>query len=166
MTTPAIAGEPGLLDVLRVKLVRHEGYRLRVYLDSRGFPTVGIGFNLAQPGARRMLQACGANFDAVRAGAPLTDDQVNYLYQQCVIGVMEWMTKLLPKLTSYSLNRQVALLDMGFNLGPDRFSEFRRMIQAVWDARWTDAATEALQSAWAAEVGQRASEDAQALAEG
>lgn len=167
MSTPTIANTPGLLDALRTKLVRHEGYRTCMYRDSRGIPTIGIGFNMMQPGAQTMIARCGASYLAVYAGgAALTDEQVNCLYQQCVISVMEWMTKLLPELQAYSLNRQVAVLDMGFNLGPARFSGFRNMIQAVRDGRWTDAATEALQSEWATEVGERASEDAQMLAEG
>ena len=45
---------------------------------------------------------------------------------------------------------------MNFNLGITRPSLFKNMIVALSESRFDDAATEALDSKWARQVGQRA----------
>jgi lysozyme len=45
---------------------------------------------------------------------------------------------------------------MRFNLGPDRFRDFRRMLAAIERADWAGAACEMRESEWAQQVGARA----------
>jgi hypothetical protein len=45
-----------------------EGRRNRLYLDTRGIQTIGIGFNLTRSGARAAITAVGANFDRIFSG--------------------------------------------------------------------------------------------------
>ncbi|MBJ40083.1 MAG: hypothetical protein CMD83_16735 [Gammaproteobacteria bacterium] len=52
--------------------------------------------------------------------------------------------------------RQDAIIDMTFNLGISRLAQFQNMIAALAESRFDDAATEALDSRWARQVGQRA----------
>ena len=150
----------GLLAVLRPLLVKHEDRRLRVYLDSKGIPSIGIGFNLNRSDARAICQQCGADYDALRAGtAVLTDAQCEFIYEHCVIEVLQWIVKLFPQWTQFSTNRMAALVDMGFNLGPARFGEFHQMVQALRAQNWPLAAEQALNSSWAGQVGSRAHDD-------
>jgi len=48
------------------------------------------------------------------------------------------------------------LVDMRFNLGPNRFRNFKKMITAVKNQSFTQAATEMKDSRWYTQVGQRA----------
>ena len=47
---------------------RHEGKRDCVYKDTMGHPTVGIGYNLDNPGAPAAIAAVGADYDSIRSG--------------------------------------------------------------------------------------------------
>ena len=89
LTTEADA--PGSFCNARSMIANHEGKRKCVYKDSRGIPTIGIGYNLNNPGARAALAAVGANYDSIMSGAScLTDAQVMELfepsYQSAVAG--------------------------------------------------------------------------------
>lgn len=144
-----------------------EGRRLHVYRDTLGIPTVGIGCNLEAPGVREMFEACGANYDEVLAGtADLGDAQCDYIYRCQATAVLRWLVGLFPAFFTYTQNRQVALLDQGFNLGETRFREFRGEISAILSGEWEKAAQEALDSVWAKQVGERATRDAAWLAQG
>ena len=45
----------------RSLISKHEGKRLCVYKDTKGHPTIGIGYNLDNPGAPQAIAAVGAN---------------------------------------------------------------------------------------------------------
>ena len=53
-------------------------------------------------------------------------------------------------------NRQAVIIDMAFNLGFGGLREFVKMITAVQESRYDDAADEMLASKWAKQVGNRA----------
>ena len=78
---PAVANADPI-DKARLKkqLVRHEGKRLKVYKDSEGIPTIGVGFNLRRQDAKAKIEAFGLNFQDVLEGrVALTDAQVDSL---------------------------------------------------------------------------------------
>jgi len=50
---------------------------------------------------------------------------------------------------------QLVLMDMRFNLGPGQFRHFKKMITAVKDQNFTQAAAEMKDSRWYTQVGQR-----------
>ena len=59
--TPAYS-QPATTTALKVsdneifkQLVKHEGYKQHVYKDTKGIPTVGIGFNLNDKNNQRLL---------------------------------------------------------------------------------------------------------------
>ena len=60
------------------------------------------------------------------------------------------------RFTAASWPRQAALTSMAFNLGAPRLAGFRRMRDAIACDDWQLAATEALDSRWAAQTGRRA----------
>lgn len=145
----------------------HEGWELKVYRDTLGIPTIGVGFNLLNPDARELCESCGADYDALLSGsAELTATQCEWIYQQLALGVLGWLTLIFPAFYIYSQNRQIGLLDMGYNLGETRFRAFRMMISAVLAGDWEEASRQALDSLWARQVGARANDDAEWLANG
>lgn len=59
-----------------------------------------------------------------------------------------------------------ALVDMVYNLGINRFLEFKQTIASIKAGDWEGAAEHALNSRWARQVGRRARKIAQILREG
>ena len=59
---------------------KHEGVRSKKYIDSRGIPTVGVGFNLKRSDADQKLKSVGANPIKVKQGKQeLTNNQIETL---------------------------------------------------------------------------------------
>ena len=123
---------------LKQLLLKHEGKRNRPYLDVNGFLTVGIGRNL------------DAN--------PLSDDEINYLFENDIKRVLNDCWHHLPWFGDLSQERQYVIIDMVFNLGIGGFLKFKKMIAAIEKEAWQTAAAEMVDSKWAADVGQRAAE--------
>ena len=123
-----------LIEQLRL----HEGVRSKVYLCSEGYETIGVGRNVSE------------------SGIGLSDDEIAYLLandiarcEQEIAERFDWFDDLDPV-------RQDAIIAMAFNLGITRLSQFQNMLRALSESRFSDAATEALDSRWARQVGQRA----------
>jgi lysozyme len=117
------------------RLLVEEGLKLRLYLDSKGIPTIGVGRNLRDKGiseatAYQMLEE---DLDEVERD----------------LSTLPWWAGLDPI-------RQLVLADMRFNLGPTRFREFKHMLKAVERKDYFLAAAEMLNSQWSKDVGTRA----------
>lgn len=119
------------LAVLRAMLVRHEGLRLTPYRDTKGAITIGIGHNLTAKG-----------IPASQANAWFEEDLAEAM-QACL--VYDWFKKL-------EIGRQMAVIDLMFNIGPRSFAEFHKMIAALAVQNYSEAAKQLNQSDWAKEV--------------
>ena len=121
---------------LKQLLVKHESYRQFPYTDTTGHLTVGIGRNLVDRGI------------SVTEASYLLDDDIVYFF-----GKLAHFLGFFEKLNE---NRQIALIDMCFNLGIQGFLNFREMILALESHDYERAACEMLNSKWAEQVGERA----------
>lgn len=121
---------------LEAHLVEDEERRLKLYPDSRGKMTIGIGHNLTDNGIS--LHICEELF---------TED--------IDIAVAE-LNRRLPWWTKVDDVRQLVLVDMSFNMGIDRLLEFKKFLAAVEAGDYSTACSEMQNSAWFTEVGQRA----------
>ena len=156
-----------LLKVVRPLLIKHEGWRPKVYNDSKGIKTIGVGFNLEQSGAREICARVGADYDGLCNGTvALTPEQIDSILEHFIIGTMEWLVRMFADFGRYSVNRQAALIDMGFNMGQRVFSQFHGMIGAIDEGYWGVAAAHALDSLWAKQVGHRAHDVAELFING
>jgi len=126
---------PETFDRLLASLRASEGYRGRIYRDSRGTPTLGYGHNLAVSIPREAAELI------LRADAERTVAAVRRVF---------------AGFDAFSTKRQLALAELMFNLGPRGLAGFRRMIAAVRAGDWEGAAREMRDSRWAAQVGARA----------
>lgn len=122
-----------------------EGYRRNLYKCTANKWTIGIGYNIEDRG--------------------LPDEVITQLaytvliecYEDlCSIFTPEYFRKL-PE------HKQMALLNMMYNLGKPTFLKFKRFIPAVKEGRWEAARVSALNSLWAKQVGNRARRIADAL---
>jgi lysozyme len=116
------------------QLVRHEGLRLKPYMDSVGKITIGVGRNLSDVGisSREAFDLLDHDLDEA-----LIDLQA-----------FPWFVGLDPV-------RQRVIVDMRFNLGPTRFRLFKRMIAALTAKDYQKAAVSMRESLWYRQVKSR-----------
>ncbi|MFQ5540210.1 MAG: glycoside hydrolase family protein [Candidatus Binatia bacterium] len=119
-------------------LIRHEGLRLKPYLDTKKKLTIGVGRNLDDVGITRDEAWALLNNDIARV-------------RREVKRAFPWFSKLNPV-------RKDVVLNMVFNLGLQRFRVFRKAIAAIKAKDWDEAARQMLDSRWARQVGRRARE--------
>jgi GH24 family phage-related lysozyme (muramidase) len=145
---------------LRRFIEDHEGRRVNAYSDSRGIPTIGVGFNLSRPDAKDKIAALGLSYDAVcRGTVSLTDAQIDALLDADIAAARAGAHGCVRGLDTLPSQAQMVIIDMVFNLGVGGFSTFRRMIAAVERQDWPAAADEMRNSLWYHQVGQRADQD-------
>ncbi len=148
-------------------LTFNEGLRSKRYYDSRGFPTIGIGFNLARAGARAAIEAVGADFDRIKSGQDsLSQGQIAALLASDTRTAIEAARSLFPGFDNYESARQLVLADLAFNLGEAKLANFKRFISAVKASDWDEAAAALRSSRWFAEVGKRAIRNVKAIRTG
>ena len=140
----------------------YEGYHTRVYLDSRGIRTIGVGFNLEKAGAQQQIEGVGADYDAVLNGRQdLTDWQIRTLFSQDMNTAVRCVTSWIPRWSLLGLAPQSALADMAFNLGCTKLMELHCLWTALsrspLDLNW--AATEMQSSDWCGQMGLRCDRD-------
>lgn len=128
----------GKYNNLKNLLLRHEGLRFFPYLDTVGKTTIGIGRNLTDVGISE-LEAMGM----------LTAD-IERAVKDCV--------DKFPWFQSISVVRQDVVTSMVFNLGIEKFQEFKGTIGAIVNGNYGLAADRMLESLWARQVGHRAQE--------
>jgi lysozyme len=124
---------------LRAQLVRHEGLKLRLYRDSVGKWSIGVGRNLEDNGL------------LVTEAYVMLDNDISTAIGALVRSYPQWFIELDPV-------RQAALVNVMFNLGPARFAGFHQAIAAFSRGDYATAARELLDSTWSGQVGPRAVE--------
>ncbi|HEX8106695.1 MAG TPA: glycoside hydrolase family protein [Kofleriaceae bacterium] len=130
--------------LLERDLERDEGKRSKVYKDSRGILTIGIGRNLQDRG--------------------LSDDEILYLLKNDIAEHCELLDRHLPWWRNMDEVRQRALANMAFNLGVGPSDEqptghlltFKNTLAAMARGDYEAAANGMSSSAWAQQVGIRA----------
>ncbi|HEY0992258.1 MAG TPA: peptidoglycan-binding protein [Kofleriaceae bacterium] len=141
------------LATLQDFIARHEGNVDHVYLDSRGFPTAGIGHLLT-----------GGHF---HVGQKISREQITAWFKQdvakAIAGAKRDIGGAFDRLDEA---RKIVVIDMVFNLGAGGFGQFHATIQAIRTGHFAQAADHMLQSLWARQVGHRATEDAAIMRSG
>jgi lysozyme len=127
---------PEARQKLKGLLTQHESYRQFPYSDTTGHITVGIGRNLTDRG----ISTTEAFY--------LLDDDITYFFNK--------LNHFLPWFIKLNENRQIALVDMCFNVGVQGFLNFRKMLLALEGGDYALAADEMLDSEWRQQVGERA----------
>src|SRR4051812_36058126 len=141
------------LKTLQDFIAKHEGNVDHVYLDSRGFPTAGIGHLLT--GAHPPV------------GTKVTPHQVTAWFQQDVAKAIDGARRDLgPAYDRLDEARKIVVIDMVFNLGQGGFGGFHATIHAIQSGNFAQAADNMLHSLWASQVGHRATEDAAIMRSG
>lgn len=120
------------------QLKRHEGFSGKVYKCSAGANTIGYGHNLdakpLTPAQAEVLLL--ADIEDARRDLYLAFDHAMYMDEV----------------------RRNVLINMTFNLGITRLMQFKKMLRYCERGEYPQSAVEMLDSAWAKQVGRRATE--------
>lgn len=134
------------LSRLSAQLGVDEGRKPRIYTDTVGKITGGVGRNLTDNG--------------------FSQDEIDLMLSNDIAKATSTARQLVPGFDHLSDVRQEVLVNMAFNMGYQRLSGFKMMLAAVNASDWTEAATQMLSSKWAAQVGARATRLANAMKTG
>lgn len=126
-------------------LIRHEGLRLEVYLDSLGIPTIGIGHNLK------------ANPLPFSVEHGITREQAEDICQDDITDTLAFLGGHCPWFMKLDDIRQLAIADMTFDL-MSKILDFHGMIKALESQDWAEAANHILLSKFGSQTGRRAIE--------
>ena len=114
-----------------------------MYKDTRGHPTVGIGFNLDAFGAKGKIEAVGADYDSIRSGKScLTDSQVMKLFEPSYQSAVSGARRAASSYDSLCCGVQNVMTDMDYNLGDLGFHSFNRFISLINERKWAEDATD------------------------
>lgn len=133
-----------VFTLVKKQLKRHEGFRALVYKDTQGIATIGYGRNVDHKG--------------------ITTQEAEMLLENDIKDAIQDAKILFQNFESLSEHRKSVLVNMAFNLGRNSFSAFVNFRQAVESEQWALAAQHGLDSRWATQVGNRAKELMQILA--
>lgn len=123
---------------------RHEGRRRRVYTDTAGKLTVGVGRNISD--------------------VSFSPDEIDRMFRNDLARARTECVRMFRFLGNFGPVRVAVLVDMMFNLGPTRLRKFKFMRQALKERDFEWAAIEMLDSKWARQVGSKPHQRAWRLA--
>ncbi len=116
-------------------LKKHEGVRLTVYKDTVGILTIGVGRNLE--------------------GRGITEDEADYLLNNDIDLCVRGLATAYAWFPDLDATRQIALVDLAFNLGLGGLAQFKKFLAAMARTDYENAADELVASAWYRQVGVR-----------
>ena len=116
---------------IKTYIKAHEGCRLEAYSDSLGFPTIGWGHLMVK-----------------REMSTITQEQADAIFEQDYVDHKFYALRIFPDLPSYSEGRQMALIDMAFQLRGN-LTHFPKALDHIKKGEWALAAADFLDSIWA-----------------
>lgn len=137
-----------VLEQIHDDIVRHEGCVAKIYLDSEGLETFGIGHLVIKSDPEY----------GKPVGTPVSERRVTQAFSADLSSAIKDCEQLFPMLDTYPTDVQRVLVNMTFNLGKSRFSKFKKMRAAVICRDFETAADEMMDSKWYRQVGNRAKE--------
>ena len=130
------------MERLLKSVKQHEGYRNKVYLDSLGKRTVGVGHLCVE--------------DFWEDNKEYSEEMLMNILKDDLKNAIEGSERLLKDcLVLDSLAREI-IIEMVFQLGETGVSKFRNMLKALKVPDYQTAAVEMLDSRWAKQTPNRA----------
>jgi len=154
-----IEEQDNFLQTTRNMIAQHEGKENFVYKDTEGISTIGRGFNLSRPDAKEKIQSLGLNFnDILNKRVGLTDKQIEQLFKYTYNEALGVANSFLPNFETYPNTIKQVIIDMAFNMGPNKLNQFKKFRQALIRRDFQKAADEMIDSQWYNQVGNRSKE--------
>ena len=131
---------------LRDQLIIDEGIRYKIYLDSLGLPTCGIGHLITKNDEEYKKPT----------GTPITQERAFSLFEKDIKIVLDDCQKLFKDFQKFPEELQEIIANMMFNLGLSRLRQFQGFINAINHKDAKTAAECMKDSLWFKQVGIRA----------
>nr|4K5Y_A Chain A, Corticotropin-releasing factor receptor 1, T4-Lysozyme chimeric construct [synthetic construct]4K5Y_B Chain B, Corticotropin-releasing factor receptor 1, T4-Lysozyme chimeric construct [synthetic construct]4K5Y_C Chain C, Corticotropin-releasing factor receptor 1, T4-Lysozyme chimeric construct [synthetic construct] len=136
-----------IFEMLRID----EGLRLKIYKDTEGYYTIGIGHLLTKSPSLSVAKseldkAIGRNSNGV-----ITKDEAEKLFNQDVDAAVRGIlrnAKLKPVYDSLDAVRRSALINMVFQMGETGVAGFTNSLRMLQQKRWDEAAVNLAKSRW------------------
>jgi lysozyme len=119
-------------------LIKHEGMKLKSYKCPAGKLTIGVGRNVEDLG--------------------ITEEEALYLLRNDINRVNEELRDNFPWFKDLDPVRQDVLINLCFNIGLTKLFGFKKMLAALRDGNYEEAAIQMEDSAWRVQTGRRAHE--------
>lgn len=142
---------------------RHEGLRLRAYLDTKGKLTIGYGLNLDAAAAKAICAQLKLNYVSIRNGQAITEADADAIFVIQLKAVNSQARAIFSKFQTMPANAQAVIQDLLFNLGIAGFLQFHDTIEAMQVQDWQAAADHLTDSLWFTQTKNRAIEDVSLL---
>lgn len=139
---------PELRSVIREDLVKHEGFKDEIYLDTEGLATFGIGHLVTEDDMEHGWPV----------GTPVEHERIENVFEEDFEVAVTDARVLVLNFDTLPTQVQRVLVNMAFNLGRNRLGKFKNMIKAVNEGNWAKAADEMVDSRWYNQVGNRSVE--------
>ena len=139
-----------------MEFIEHwEGRKHKVYLDSVGKPTIGVGFNLARSNAERSLRQAGIQRRPNEIFI-LDDRSINRLFAQDVSEAINACRKSIDKFDNHAPIVKLICVDLMYNIGETKFNKFVLFKKALYVFDYSWASRELFDSKWYSQTGRRA----------
>jgi len=128
----------------------NEGSKNFRYRDTKGHWTIGIGFNLEQPLAKKCFLAAGISledFEQIKLGNKgITDKGMYEVFKQYEKEFHNELEKIIPNYDSLPSQVQLVCFDLIYNLGTNGFLKFKNFISAIKNNNFSVAKDEYIKS--------------------
>lgn len=128
-------------SVISQMLIVDEAKKNKVYTDSLGYWTIGIGHLI------------GKKLEELT----LSDNIINHIFKEDFRSARKSLIKIFgkQKVSTWTKPRKHAVINMIFNLGETRFLEFHNTIRHIKNDDWVQASVSARNSLWYKQVKDR-----------
>ncbi|QPI13963.1 baseplate hub subunit and tail lysozyme [Serratia phage 4S] len=145
---------------LQSMLQYDEGYKRKVYWDTEGYPTIGVGHLIIHERTKDMGKINGLLSKQVGRTVDngiITDEEVKALFDKDTNQQLKDMARYPNIMAAYSAAgdntpRKWALINMSFNLGAAGLSKFTKSLSLMAAGQWAEASVQLRDSRWFRQV--------------
>lgn len=137
---------------MEAQLLLHEGLRTSAYLDTEGYWTVGVGYNLSGRGTRALEDVIGRRVGDDLSKVVITRDEALKMLRADIRRVVAAVRVAFTEFDSLDDVRQRVVVDMAFNMAYKALT-FKAAIDAIRRRDWSRASRELYKSKWSRQVG-------------
>ena len=123
-------------------IAKFEGYSAKVYEDTKGLKTIGVGFNLEQPNGKMIFNTYlpGVSYHDVLSGKrDLTDDEIMSLFRKTLDDKIKTTRDIIDDYDGLPEKVQTALVNAVFR---GEMKRTHKTVKLINEGKWSQVADE------------------------